>query len=323
MKRILFIAPEFFTFHSQIKRGLEELGHQVYILPDRPSKKALMKILIRKFRFLVSPYLKDFYARKMDEIPADIDEVFIIKGEGIVPATLERMRTRFRKARFQYYLWDSLSQSPGAHLLINRFDRAWTYDLSDSKRDTRLKFTPNFYSLPKTRAPLSDFKYDLTFFGTAHGDRLKVVAKLTESLPKDIRCYRFMYFQAPIMFYFRKFTDPYFKYFRDEELSFKPKFGAEWEDIVGKSSAILDIQHPNQGGLTIRTLESLAMGFKLVTTDSSIREYPFYDERRIRIIDRENPQVDPEFLRHPNTHELHPALKELELKNWLGKIFAP
>jgi hypothetical protein len=322
VKRILFIAPEFFTFHLQIKQGLEELGHKVYFLPDRPSQNALVKILIRKFRFLITPFLQRFFADKMDEVPADIDEVFIIRGEGIVPATLKRMRQRFHKARFQYYLWDSLKQSPGALLLIDSFDRVWTYDLQDSRKDSRLKFTPNFYLLPKTRAPADTFKYDLTFLGTAHGDRLKVVAKLSANLPKDVRFYRFMYFQAPILYYFRKIFDPHFKYFFDHERSFKPKFGKEWEEVIGQTSAILDIQHPNQGGLTIRTLESLAMGFKLVTTDETVREYPFYDENRIRIIDRRYPRLDPEFLKLPNRFELHPSLKELELTTWLTKIFS-
>jgi hypothetical protein len=158
--------------------------------------------------------------------------------------------------------------------------------------------------------------------GTAHGDRLKVVAKLSANLPKDVRFYRFMYFQAPILYYFRKIFDPYFKYFSDHERSFKPKFGKEWEEVIGQTSAILDVQHPNQGGLTIRTLESLAMGFKLVTTDETVREYPFYDENRIRIIDRRDPKLDPKFLMLPNRSELHPSLKELELTSWLTNIFS-
>jgi hypothetical protein len=123
------------------------------------------------------------------------------------------------------------------------------------------------------------------------------------------------------MYYFRKFFDPAFAYFKKEELGLKPKFGKEWDEVVSRSSAILDVQHPEQGGLTIRTLESLALGFKVVTTDPTIREYEFFDPKQILVIDRHDPEVDTAFLNKPNDFEVHPKIRELELTPWLGKVF--
>lgn len=325
-KSVVFIAPEFFTFHKQIQARLEELGNKVYFIPDRPSQKAIVKILIRKFRFLLTPYLNHFFAQRAADIPADkIDEVFIIRGEGLTAKALKGLRARFKKARFQLYLWDSVQRSPGCRDLMPLVDRTWTYDLRDAKEFPGLKFTPNFYTLPQTRtftsAPRSEFNWELVFFGTAHADRLKVISRLAKTLPASVRFFRFFYFQSPIMYYFRKFFDPAFDYFTKDELSLKPKFGKDWDDIVSRSSAILDVQHPEQGGLTIRTLESLALGFKVVTTDPSIREYEFYDPRQILVIDRQEPQLDPTFLSQPNDFPVHPKIKNLELTPWLGNVF--
>ncbi len=326
MKNIVFIAPEFFTFHKQIQARLEELGNKVYFIPDRPSQKAIIKILIRKFRYTLTGYLNAYFARRAGEIPADaIHEVFIIRGEGMTAHALRGLRERFKNARFQLYLWDSVQRSPGCQDLIPLVDRTWTYDIRDAKAFPAFHFTPNFYTLPQTRsftaAPVTDFTWDLAFFGTAHADRLKVISRLAKKLSPTVRFFRFFYFQSPVMYYFRKFFDPAFSFFTPEELSLKPKFGKEWDDIVSRTSAILDVHHPEQGGLTIRTLESLALGFKVVTTDASIRDYEFYNPTQIHVIDRDDPEIPEAFLRKPNDFAVHPKIRELELTSWLGKVF--
>jgi hypothetical protein len=133
-KNIVFIAPEFFTFHKQIHKRLEELGNTVYFIPDRPSQKAIIKILIRKFRFLLVPYLNRFFKERAAAIPQNIDEVFIIRGEGLTSEALKGLRERFPKARFQLYLWDSVQRSPGVDRLMPLVDRVWTYDIRDAKK---------------------------------------------------------------------------------------------------------------------------------------------------------------------------------------------
>ena len=45
--------------------------------------------------------------------------------------------------------------------------------------------------------------------------------------------------------------------------------------------AVLDIEHPKQVGLTMRTFEVLASGRKLITTNRSIINHEFYDPLRM------------------------------------------
>jgi hypothetical protein len=323
-KSILFIAPEFFNFHQVIQDKLRALGYQVYFVPDRPSKHALIKILIRKARFLLGGYLWRHFTSVLEGVPADIDEVFIIKGEGLTPQLIEWMRTRFSSARFQLYLWDSLQNSSYALDWMCKMDRVWTFDYEDSKKYPELKLTANFYiknendSWESWRA--EPVLYNLAFFGTAHADRLKVLSEITERMPKEMSIYRLIFFQTPLLYYFRKFFDSAFGKFRSDEMSFKPKLGSEWADIAKSTVAILDIHHPRQTGLTIRAIETLAMGMKLVTTNENIRHYPFYDERLVRIIDRENPSIEPEFLQSRSNVEPPEAVRNLELSRWLQRV---
>lgn len=54
---------------------------------------------------------------------------------------------------------------------------------------------------------------------------------------------------------------------------------------------MVDIQKPNQVGLTIRTLELIASNKKFVTTNSEISKYNFYSKNNIAVLSRERPVI--------------------------------
>ena len=59
---------------------------------------------------------------------------------------------------------------------------------------------------------------------------------------------------------------------------------------------ILDIQRSAQNGLTIRTIESMAYGIKLITTNNDVKKYVFYHPQNILIIDRLNVVIPDLFI---------------------------
>ncbi len=321
-KSILFISPDFFNYHELIRQELTNQGHTVYFVSDRPSKKAVVKILIRKFRFLLESYIRRHYEKVFNQIPAGIDEVFIIKGEALTSTVVNQMRARFRRARFQIYLWDSLQNNPAALQLTPLMDRVFTFDFDDVTAHRDWRFISNFYSSNDVTLPAAPIHWNLTFIGTVHSDRLKVLAKISKNLVTSMRFYRFAYFQTPLLYYFRKIFDPAFRHFRPDEMGFKPLLGDDRQKVLSSTVAVLDIHHPKQTGTSHRAIECLAMGLKLVTTNDRFREYPFYDERLVQIIDRNNPEIDPMFLRSRADVPVPAAIAACELKKWLATIFS-
>jgi hypothetical protein len=87
--------------------------------------------------------------------------------------------------------------------------------------------------------------------------------------------------------------------------------------LYGSSIAVLDIEHHEQTGLTMRTLEALAGGNKLITTNQSIKDEPFFDENMILVIDRENPVLDKDFFLRPH---IKLELEKYEIKRWLDVL---
>ena len=87
-------------------------------------------------------------------------------------------------------------------------------------------------------------------------------------------------------------------------------------NVIKKTRTIIDIQHPKQSGLTMRTLEIVGMKKKIITTNSDIVNYDFYNENNIAIIDRKSPLIDKNFINSPYV-ELDLAIYEYySIKKW-------
>jgi spore maturation protein CgeB len=98
-----------------------------------------------------------------------------------------------------------------------------------------------------------------------------------------------------IAFRLKKMIDKNLKQFDITKVSFDKLNHHQIIDFYKKTKSVLDINKPFQNGLTIRTFEVLASGRKLITTNSDIKNYPFYCPENILVIDREDIQLKPEF----------------------------
>ncbi len=81
-----------------------------------------------------------------------------------------------------------------------------------------------------------------------------------------------------------------------DDFSFTSLSQEETLDIISQSKVVVDIEHPGQVGLTMRTLEMLGCQKKLITTNKSVREYDFYNEDNILVVERNNIKLNKSFL---------------------------
>ena len=88
-------------------------------------------------------------------------------------------------------------------------------------------------------------------------------------------------------------------------------------DLYQNTIAVLDIEHINQNGLTIRSMEVLGAGLKLITTNKNIINEDFFSEKSIMVIDRQNIKMDSTFFDHD---QISPLDKKYTLKLWLSHI---
>jgi hypothetical protein len=319
-KNILLISSDFFDYYKMIQRELEKQGWTVTYIHDRPSKNAIIKILIRKFKWLIASYLTSFFKNKLAEVCEGqrYDQILIIKGEGLTPAVFRELRN-YTSGTITLYFWDNIKNVPGGFANSAEADHVFTFDPIDTER-YGFTLLPLFYVDEGMNRSQLKPEWELSFVGSIHSDRLKVIAAVREKMIGIGKTFIFIYFASSILYNFRRLFDPAFKLFKSAELGLKSISRQQTEEIFQKSVAVLDVHHIHQTGLTMRTLEALALGKKLITTNSSIKSYPFYDSNQILIIDRKNPQLNPSFFKLPNSLKVLEAIKAYEIGRWVQTL---
>lgn len=133
--------------------------------------------------------------------------------------------------------------------------------------------------------------------------------------------FTFYFSPSKTLFKFKKITDKEFKNFDEEKISFKSLAHQEIVAIYENTKVILDINHPGQNGLTMRTFETLGAGRKLITTNPKVKMYPFYDPQNIYIIERGKIQFEEQFFK-TDFNEMSSEIREsMSLKGWIQEVF--
>jgi hypothetical protein len=91
-------------------------------------------------------------------------------------------------------------------------------------------------------------------------------------------------------------------------------------ESVTRSRCLLEIVQANQAGITIRCLEALFFGKKLVTNNVHIKAEPFYDSRRIFILGDDHESRLREFLTVPAPPLPAAALDPHVFTNWIRRF---
>lgn len=322
-KKILFLSPNFFGYEKAIKKRLEELGGKVDFYNERPSDSLLSKGIIRVKSSLYQTKINQYYRKILANTTSEnYDFLLLIKGESIPIFFLEKFRKINPTAIMIFYSYDAVSECPKSEKLYSYFDRNFTFEPSDSL-NYNLHFRPLFYLDEYKKSHVCDaLKYSISFIGSAHTDRYLVGEKILEEANRfNLKSFFYYYAPGKMAFKMKKIFDKNLKKFNTNKLSFKKLSHNEIRNIYENSFAVLDVNKPFQNGLTMRTFEALASGKKLITTNSDIRNYPFYSEDNIHIIDRENITLNLEFFEKPFQKLDAALLDKMNLDSWIECLF--
>ncbi len=319
-KRVLFVAPRFFGYERDIHAEVERRGAAVDWLPDRPFDTPAMTALTRLRPGWVLPAADRLYSRMLEGFAAPhYDMVLVVNGQTLSRRMLMRLRAAHPGARFVLYMWDSIANRAHVRDNLALFDRVCTFDPRDAEH-YGMHLRPLFYGHGFVAAPDMPMLHHISFVGTAHTDRFAVVDRLRRTLPQTIDAYWYLYLQAPWVLQVYRWTKPGMRHARAEDFLFVPLGKPTLQAVFSGSRAILDIEHPRQFGLTMRTFETLGAGKKLVTTNAGVREYDFYSEGNVCVIDRQAPSIPREFLERP-FEPLPKVLRErYSITGWLDEV---
>ena len=89
---------------------------------------------------------------------------------------------------------------------------------------------------------------------------------------------------------------------------------------IRKSFCIVDLTRDNQTGLTLRPLESLFFGKKLITNNVNIKNYPFYCSSNIFVLNLDDASKLKDFLATPYVDVDAEIKKQYVFDQWLDRV---
>lgn len=318
-KRILF-----FTTNPDINmvETLTGMGADVDYYSERPDQTFLTRALIRINRVFISYQVNKYHRKILNETQGrHYDLIFFIRCEAFSRKTINTFRAQHPNAKMVVFFWDSFNNNKNSSHVYDLFDRAFCFDKYDCKQYGVL-FKPLFYyDLYAKIKKIEDYKYKTLFVGTLHSDRYKVVHEIESQLTRmGHKSFSWFYLPSQILFYRMRLKDKTIKNVDKDIVKYSTLSLSQMVELYEQSEIIIDVQHPKQTGLTMRTFEALGARRKLITTNKDIVNYDFYNPRNILVVDRNKIEIPESFVEESFEDLPDELYKKYSLTRWLQEV---
>ena len=342
-KKALFIGQVFYDYHTKIIQQLTNAGATVTFIENKIFQEdpAVANSLLHKFRRLLRPDRKGQYGQQILQKIAEqqFDFLFCIGGFSITKEILDAVRKKNAGIKCILYIWDSFSIYNYKNL-IPLFDAAFSFDPIDCENVPGLKYLPLFYTdeFDTAEPEKTESSIDLVYIGSVGHisvDRCTILSKLEDEAKRKGYTYFFwlylpekkLNFPATLIHKVRRIFSPKYNFYCNTiqycktHNSFITNKTLSRNEVAGKmanAECIIDIPVPGQAGLTIRTIEALAQGKKILTSNVQIVNEPFYTKQAIAVLDINSMETIGSFIKQD---AIKLSMTDLHIKNWIRTIF--
>lgn len=319
-KKVLFIGIGFYDYDEHIVKKMQDLGVEVNYYKEYPKLTKLQYLQKKLFPKSEEKLIKYYYNNIFENIKSKIyDYILVIKGDKVPEWFISNLKDKYTESQFILYQWDSIKRLQNFNNIKKYFNSILTFDRLDSI-EYGYKFRPLFYKDIYLNNEENTKEYDVFFSGYLHSDRYNVLKKLINNYINlkikhhlYIRKIEFLKEQIKKFVKIEKLYDNSLVNF----VSINDFENMEW---MRKSKAVLDLHHPQQSGLTIRTIEALAMGNKIITTNEDIKNYEFYNPKQICVINRNTIEIPFDFFQTYN-YFTSKEKEKYSLEQWVIDVF--
>ncbi|GIZ14546.1 hypothetical protein [Capnocytophaga catalasegens] len=286
-KTIIFGAPIDF-FNQKMVDNLKFLGFEVVdvSISLRYKYKSLKDRLINTFRKII---LKDTSYKKkvrfalveqqmnekIDSLKEKADYVFIIRPD-IYPEHFLRKLKTCSKTMIAYQ-WDGINVFPEVKKIVKYFDRFFVFDENDVKEGF-LPITNFYFDIPEQLEIIEN--KNIFFVGVWKRNRIKPIEKLILQIEKT------NYIADISLFTLNKNL---LKKYKNSPINVTNKRISldENHQKVCESAVLVDILNTVHNGLSFRVFEAMKYKKKLITNNLHIRNYDFYNENNILVLEKD------------------------------------
>jgi hypothetical protein len=267
---LLVLPRGFYGFARIVADGLRTLGYEPEIANDEYPENLFGKVSAK----LGAPWIRAWTLRRLtrDHLQGrHYALALVIKGRGIGEQAAAALRRH--AARVVGYHFDAFRYDPGPARWRHAFERVCTFDPRDA-REHGLPLVELFSAMPE-QAPKSGRRWRLSAILRNHSQRLAYLDRVLEAVGHEnvfVHIYEANRLTQAINF----LRQPrlYLKHRRWISRTALPY--AEYAAVLADSEFTLDYAHPAQTGITIRCVEALSVGTRIVTNNPSVAESPLF-----------------------------------------------
>lgn len=334
--KILMFANTYLDLYQQVVDELQSQGHEMTVIKDYfeyfDPKDILRQSKLNDSKIGIWNQSVSFYWKKHEDIIANKYDMFIsFNGYSINHTSFELISKYSPNCIKVLYCWDSFNYFD-LKMIEGYFDKLYTFDVVDAQ-NSGWTLLPSFYKENGGRDINENEDYDLFLVGSDHDRRYSFVRKVLHNLKSYNLNHYIKIYVPPINNIGMNLLIDCFKFLKGNksihELLFK--YGLENKElkitncidsdafsrIMSKSKCILDDNRIGQAGLSPRFICSMAQNKKVITTNKWAYRYSFVNKDNVRIVDKDNPIIDVDFIKGKVHLSKTPIIESLELSNWV------
>lgn len=325
-KRILYLGPQTFGYEYEIQKELRSKGALVDYYNERVFSSAIGKILVRlAVKFLIAKLIDRHYKLILEQAKrTPYDFLFVVSPEAMPINFVTHLKLVNPKIKSVLYMWDSIVNKNNSGNLLTVFDRVLSFDARDKEINKKIKFLPLFFvrDFAPRNSDDEPSVYSVAFIGTVHSDRYRLVNEIARQIDSSgKKSYTFFYCPSKFLYLLKKIFTSEFEGISISDINFSPLTKSDVASILAVSDIVIDIEHPAQRGLTMRSIEMIGHGRKLVTTNPEILSYDFYNKSNICVVDRASPRVPIGFVSGTHQPISESILRKYSLSSWIEQVF--
>ena len=324
-KKILLCMPDHFSIYENFSQGMKEVGMDLkLILPPnffhyRKKKEKIINFL-RKTFLLDKKYKNklrrqfdiDCYKEWVKDIPEkSLDYVLIIRPD-LIPQEALQALLRLGKKTIGYQ-WDGLNIYSEVFACIPMFDTFYVFDPEDYQKYketySNLRLTHNFF-FEGEEVTNKTYRNEGVFYrGSYSPSRIEDTTLVVNELAK-----------------YDVFIDVQLLHYKDKRPTINNRniglfeqqidFG-EYLEMVKNAKILLDFKAIGHNGLSLRFFESLKYEKKLITNNTSVVDYDFYNPNNIFILHKDSLEDLEKFIRSDYEKLPTEVVESYSFKAWL------
>lgn len=302
-KKIILVSYAFYEYSERIKHAIEARGAQCILINPFCGMPKTVSSVILKSKQPFEKHSAAFVDHLNKLVGAiEVDAILVINGSLVSERFSSFLKSDICKNISKVlYIWDSKNTNPDQFNEAAAFDRVFTFDPLDAAENDSLTFRPLFFVRAEKRV---EEHVGCTFVGRVYADRYAFLKKLGNNLDCLGVPYMFhAYVPSYLQYLLRKYVYRELDGAKVEDFSYTQLDTQAVIDFTNSYSTMIDIEKPGQIGLTMRTIESIGLNKKLITTNDQVKNYDFFEYGNVAVVSRNNPMIDESFFKEPY-HEL-------------------